>query len=151
MFLTKELKLHVEAGLRTYNLDAPWPEEANRKLISAIADFNFTPTNFSKKNLIKEGISRSKIFLTGNTVVDSLNQISKKINSNKKKIDYFNKKFPFLNSNKKIILITLHRREIFGKKLKLILKSFKQIAKDNKIYNYLSVHLNPNVRFFIVV
>ena len=149
-FFNKVKIAHVEAGLRTYNLDSPWPEEANRKLISAIADFNFTPTNFSKKNLIKEGISRSKIFLTGNTVVDSLNQISKKINSNKKKIDYFNKKFPFLNSNKKIILITLHRREIFGKKLKLILKSFKKIAKDNKNLQFIyPVHLNPNVKRFV--
>ena len=149
-FFNKVKIAHIEAGLRTNNLDAPWPEEANRKLISAIADFNFTPTNFSKNNLIKEGINKSKIFLTGNTVVDSLNQISKKINSNKKNINYLNKKFPFLNSKKKIILITLHRREIFGKKFELILKSFKQIAKNNKNLNFIyPVHLNPNIKGFV--
>ena len=88
--------------------------------------------------------------MTGNTVVDSLNQISKKINSNKKNINYLNKKFPFLNSKKKIILITLHRREIFGKKFELILKSFKQIAKNNKNLNFIyPVHLNPNIKGFV--
>lgn len=149
-FFSKIKIAHIEAGLRTNNIQAPWPEEANRKIISSIADFNFTPTNYSKNNLIKEGISTSKIFLTGNTVVDALNKISKKINSNKKIMQNLESKYPFLNYKKKIILITLHRREIFGDKLKLILKSFKKLAIKYKdlIFVY-PVHLNPNVKKFV--
>ena len=149
-FFSKIKIAHIEAGLRTNNLQAPWPEEANRKIISSIADFNFAPTNYSKNNLIKEGICTSKIFLTGNTVVDALNKISTKVNADKKIIQNIESRYPFLNFKKKIILITMHRREIFGNKLIQILKSFKKLATKYKdiIFVY-SIHLNPNIKKFV--
>ena len=149
-FYNKVKIAHVEAGLRTNDLNEPWPEEANRKIISSIANFHFAPTSHAKENLIKEGISSSKIFKTGNTVVDALHQISKKIKSDKKSVKALKDKYFFLNSKKKIILITLHRREIFGNKLKSILKAFKEIAKKHKSFQFIyPVHLNPNIKKYV--
>ena len=149
-FYNKVKIAHVEAGLRTNDLNEPWPEEANRKIISSIANFHFAPTSHAKRNLIKEGIPSSKIFKTGNTVVDALHQISKKIRSDKKSVKALKDKYFFLNSKKKIILITLHRREIFGNKLKSILKAFKEIAKKHKSFQFIyPVHLNPNIKKYV--
>ena len=149
-FYNKVKIAHVEAGLRTNDLNEPWPEEANRKIISSIANFHFAPTSHAKENLIKEGISSSKIFKTGNTVVDALHQISKKIKSDTKSVKALKDKYFFLNSKKKIILITLHRREIFGNKLKSILKAFKEIAKKHKSFQFIyPVHLNPNIKKYV--
>ena len=150
-FYNKVKIAHVEAGLRTNDLNEPWPEEANRKIISSITNFHFAPTSHAKENLIKEGIPSSKIFKTGNTVVDALHQISKKIKSDKKSVKVLKDKYFFLNSKKKIILITLHRREIFGNKLKSILKAFKAIAKKHKSFHFIyPVHLNPNIKKYVL-
>jgi len=133
---------HIEAGLRTKDKYQPFPEEINRRLTSHLADFHFTPTRQAKENLIKEGIPKESIFLTGNTVVDSLFYILKEI-KNKKDID----KFSFLNSNKnKLILVTAHRRENFGKPLKNICFALKKIVERNKDVEIVyPVHPNPNV------
>lgn len=138
---------HVEAGLRTNNIYSPWPEEINRKLTAHIAKFHFTPTSISKKNLLKEGINKNNIVVTGNTVIDSLFWVLKKIKNNKNFIKKFNLKFNFLNPKKKIILVTGHRRENFGIGFKNICKSLATIAKEFKdIQIVYPVHLNPNVK-----
>ena len=146
-FFNKVKVAHLEAGLRTYNLQAPWPEEANRKLISNIANYHFAPTIKAKKNLLKEGVNKNKIFITGNTVVDALINIDKKLKFNKKIISQVSEKFNFINPNKKTILITLHRREIFGKKIENILESFEILSNRFKNLQFVyPVHLNPNIK-----
>ena len=146
-FFNKTKVAHVEAGLRTFNLEAPWPEEANRKLISNIVNYHFAPTKNAKINLIKEGVDKKKIFITGNTVVDALLDIDNELKSNKKILDRINLKLNYLSKNKKIILITLHRREIFGKRVKNILDAFKILSHKFKDIQFVfPVHLNPNIR-----
>ncbi len=140
---------HVEAGLRSYDLFHPYPEEANRRFISVIADLNFAPTESSKKNLLCEGFDPSKIFLTGNTVIDALLQIKEKIDE-KTFADQIEKnikhKFGSEIFNKKFILITLHRREKFGEEIKELLVTLRQLAERYSDYNFIyPVHLNPNV------
>ena len=138
---------HVEAGLRTGNIFSPWPEEANRKLTSALSDIHFAPTDSSKSNLINEGVSPENIHVTGNTVVDTLLRTTKMIEENKLLQETLSKKFDFLNSDKKMILVTGHRRESFGEGFEKICLSLRKIAlTDSSIQIVYPVHLNPNVR-----
>lgn len=141
---------HIEAGLRTYNFNNPFPEEFNRQVISKIAKWHFSPTKMNKRNLINEGVRRNSIVVTGNTVIDALHLTLKKINNNKiKKKQTLNKLNKILNFNwqkKKYILITCHRRENFGKNLLQICTAIKELAfKYRKIHFIYSVHPNPNV------
>lgn len=132
---------HVEAGLRSNNIYSPFPEEFNRKLTGLITEFHFAPTNNAKNNLIKEGIEENKIYVTGNTVIDALLFIL-----NKPVPDYVvNLKNQI--GNKKIILVTAHRRENFGERFISICNGLKKLIKRNKdIVIIYPVHLNPNVR-----
>jgi UDP-N-acetylglucosamine 2-epimerase (non-hydrolysing) len=137
---------HVEAGLRTYNKFSPFPEEINRQLISRIADFNFTPTEKSRNNLINEGINPDTIYLTGNTIVDALKWGLKKIESRQADIE---KKaiFQKISGNEKILLVTMHRRESFGEEIKNVCIALKKIAEENRLVKIVyPVHLNPNVK-----
>jgi len=137
---------HVEAGLRTGDIYSPWPEEINRKLTSCIAEYHFAPTELSKKNLLKENISEKKIFVTGNTVIDALLQ-AKKILTQKNIYKSIEESFPFLSKNKKIILVTGHRRESFGDGFKRICHAIKDIACQHKnVQIVYPVHLNPEVQ-----
>lgn len=132
---------HVEAGLRTFDKYRPFPEEINRQLISVISDLHFAPTKRAKNNLLKEGINPKKIFLTGNPVVDSLYSIA----SEKYKIaDKQLKTIDF--KNKKVILITAHRRESFGGPFKEICKAIRDISEFKDVELIYPVHLNPNVQ-----
>jgi UDP-N-acetylglucosamine 2-epimerase (non-hydrolysing) len=142
---------HVEAGLRTGNMYAPFPEEANRSLVGKIASFHFSPTENSRNNLIKEGIDPKKILVTGNTVIDALLDVQKKLP------DYnpydWAPKLPrnlidnITQSESKIILITGHRRESFGEGFKNICSALIQLAKSNSDWLLIyPVHLNPNVQ-----
>jgi UDP-N-acetylglucosamine 2-epimerase (non-hydrolysing) len=136
---------HIEAGLRTYNKYAPFPEEINRVLTSHVADFHFAPTETSKSNLIKEGISKELIFVTGNTVIDALFYIRDKVLLNPPLIP----QVPdiLLRSNSPIILITGHRRENFGQGFENICASIADLADEFKDHYFIyPVHLNPNVR-----
>jgi len=139
---------HVEAGLRTYNKFSPFPEEINRQLISRIADFNFTPTEKSKTNMIDEGIDSDTIFLTGNTIVDALEWGLVKIKDNRANIE----KRVILKGicgadSERIILVTMHRRESFGEDLKNVCVALKKVAEENKSIKIVyPVHLNPNVK-----
>lgn len=144
----KQIKIgHVEAGLRTGNLNSPWPEEANRKLTGALTDMHFCPTETSKRNLISENISSEKIFITGNTVIDSLLMIKSLIDNDRNLQKSFVEKFSYLDPKKKLVLVTGHRRENFGTGFINICKSLRNLAISNpNIQIVYPVHLNPSVQ-----
>ncbi len=145
-FYKKIRVCHIEAGLRTNNLYSPYPEEMYRKFTAMISHLHFAPTKNEKNNLIKEGVSKNNIYITGNTVVDSLKIIISKLKNDKKLIKQLNKKFSFIDKDKKLILITFHRRENFGSGLKnLITFLIKSIKNRNDIQFVYPVHLNPNI------
>jgi len=131
---------HIEAGLRTHNKYSPFPEEVNRKIVSSIADIHFPPTNLSKDNLIREGVSDNDVVVTGNTAIDSLLWVIE------------NKQSDFDDTiknalKKKIILLTTHRRESFGEPMREVLTAVAEIANAHPELNIVfPVHLNPNVR-----
>jgi UDP-N-acetylglucosamine 2-epimerase (non-hydrolysing) len=138
---------HVEAGLRTGNIYSPWPEEANRKLTSAIANYHFAPTAGSKDNLLNEGVSEGSINVTGNTVIDALFWVKEKLKRERAISDALSSSFDYLDPNKKLILVTGHRRESFGGGFELICEALRQIATKNLGVQILyPVHLNPNVQ-----
>ena len=138
---------HVEAGLRTGDIYSPWPEEANRKITGVLSTYCFAPTLGSKKNLLDEGVDESNIFITGNTVIDSLLWARDKINSNKPLEEELQAKFSFLEKKKKLILVTGHRRESFGRGFEQICKAIKEIAETHdEVQVVYPVHLNPNVQ-----
>jgi len=138
---------HVEAGLRTGNLYSPWPEEGNRKLTAAIAQLHFAPTQVSKDNLLEEGIDKSQIEVTGNTVIDTLFIIKQKLTDEQDLNDTLKSLFPMLDASKKLILVTGHRRESFGGGFERICEALVEIATKHRDVQVLyPVHLNPNVR-----
>jgi UDP-N-acetylglucosamine 2-epimerase (non-hydrolysing) len=141
---------HIEAGLRTGNLYSPWPEEGNRRLTGVLTDYHFSPTETSRKNLLNEGVSESSIFVTGNTVIDALQLVIKRIDTDrflKLNIEKAVIQSGFKEIDSKYILVTCHRRENFGKGFLNICEALKVLAENNPDINILyPVHLNPNVR-----
>ena len=138
---------HVEAGLRTGDIYSPWPEEANRKLTSVITNFHFCPTPGSKQNLLREGVIEDQIIVTGNTVIDALFCIREKLKKDKSLFREVASRFDYLDPNKKLILVTGHRRESFGGGFDRICEALREIAsKFPEIQVLYPVHLNPNVR-----
>ncbi|UFN59193.1 UDP-N-acetylglucosamine 2-epimerase (non-hydrolyzing) [Microbulbifer celer] len=138
---------HVEAGLRTGNLYSPWPEEANRKLTGAIAAVHFAPTDNSRQNLLKEGVSDDAIVVTGNTVIDALLEVVKKLDTNQELSSKLASEFPFLDEDRKLVLVTGHRRESFGGGFERICQALANIAREHPDAQVVyPVHLNPNVR-----
>lgn len=137
---------HVEAGLRTGNIYSPWPEEINRKVVGAIATLHFAPTPSAKDNLLKENIADSAIFITGNTVIDSLLAVKSLILSDPSLENMLKESFPFLESGRKVILVTGHRRENFGDGFEKICDALLTIASDPQVLIVYPVHLNPNVQ-----
>ncbi|MBA6389410.1 UDP-N-acetylglucosamine 2-epimerase (non-hydrolyzing) [Colwellia sp. BRX10-3] len=138
---------HVEAGLRTGNIYSPWPEEGNRKLTGTIANFHFAPTELSKQNLLKENVDADKIIITGNTVIDALHNVIRKLETNIQLKSSLEEKFNFLSENKRIVLITGHRRESFGGGFERICEAIEQMAKAFPDVEFVyPMHLNPNVR-----
>jgi len=138
---------HIEAGLRTGNIYSPWPEEANRKLTSAITNYHFAPTAGSKENLLNEGISKDEITVTGNTVIDALFWVREKLNKDISLSNDLSSRFDYLDPNKKLILVTGHRRESFGGGFERICEALRQIATNNPDAQVLyPIHLNPNVQ-----
>jgi len=130
---------HVEAGLRSFDKYNPFPEEINRRLTDALSDIHFAPTETAKKNLMKEGIDKNNIFITGNPVIDALYLILKR-----KWVDNLKQ----INWKKRIILVTVHRRESFGKGLLHIANALKTLANNNSDIEILfPVHPNPKVSF----
>lgn len=138
--------VHVEAGLRTYNLASPFPEEANRRLTSTLAQLHFAPTENAKQNLLREGIDADRIWVTGNTVIDTLCQTLQKIQQNPPLAQQLASHYPFLNPEKKLILITGHRRENFGQGFEQICLAIAELARRYPDVQFVyPVHLNPNV------
>jgi len=143
---------HIEAGLRTHNKYSPFPEEKNRHLIGVLADYHFAPTELSKDNLVKEGIPESQIWVTGNTVIDTLLDVINRQLSAVKQEElgmYFKErwKLTLTDNNQKLILVTGHRRESFGEDFENICIALKEIAEKNPDATIIyPVHLNPNVQ-----
>lgn len=138
---------HVEAGLRSGDIYSPWPEEGNRRLTGVIAKYHFAPTKQAEKNLISESIDKSLISVTGNTVIDALYLIKDKITRDKKLIASLKSQFHYLDHNKRIILVTGHRRENFGTGFVNICKALIGISKlHDNVQIVFPLHPNPNVR-----
>lgn len=137
---------HVEAGLRTGNIYSPWPEEGMRRLTGGIADQHYTPTISSLKNLIMENIAPETIFVTGNSVIDALIEVSHRIDNNVGMKAELAGRFPFLDKSKKLILVTGHRRENHGDGFERICKALAALAQRDDVQIVYPVHLNPNVQ-----
>ncbi len=138
---------HIEAGLRTGNLFAPWPEEANRKLTSALSRLHFAPTQLSANNLLAESIPKDKIVITGNTIIDALVNVLDLLDNDKTLSRPCEKQFSFLDPNKKLILVTGHRRESFGEGFEQMCKAIADVASTHQDCQIVyPVHLNPNVQ-----
>jgi UDP-N-acetylglucosamine 2-epimerase (non-hydrolysing) len=138
---------HVEAGLRTHNKFSPFPEEINRKVTGALADVHFAPTETARLNLLNEGNDASQIYITGNTVIDALLAIVGRLKQDTAGFEYLDKQFTFLDTSKKLILVTGHRRENFGEGFENICLALAEIAATHPDVEILyPVHLNPNVQ-----
>lgn len=145
---------HVEAGLRTNDIYSPWPEEINRQITGRIASIHFAPTSISKDNLIKENVEENRIMVTGNTVIDTLHHVSERIdydldlnNSLSESILRQGYDISRLNSGRRLILITGHRRENYGDKFISICRAIKDLSETYKDVDFVyPMHLNPNVR-----
>ena len=137
---------HVEAGLRTGDLSSPWPEEANRTLTGHLAKYHFAPTENSRQNLLRENISDDNIFVTGNTVIDALILVRDRVMDSDTLRAELAERYPFLANGKKMILVTGHRRESFGRGFEQICHALAEVAAQNKdVQVVYPVHLNPNV------
>lgn len=129
---------HVEAGLRTYNIYSPYPEEFNRQAVSIISEFNFAPTELSKENLIKEGKEKSTIYVTGNTAIDALKTTVKS--------NYFHPDLEWA-SDSRLIMITAHRRENLGEPMKNMFRAIKRVIDEHDdVKAIYPIHMNPIVR-----
>lgn len=142
---------HVEAGLRTNNIYSPWPEEMNRQLTGRIANYHFAPTVRAKQNLLAENVNEENIFLVGNTVIDSLlwvvNKLDKDIELSSRINNQISELGYTVNKERKIVLITGHRRENFGEGFQSICSAIKELAQQNRGVDFIyPVHLNPNVQ-----
>ena len=136
---------HVEAGLRTGDMYAPWPEEGNRKLTSAITTIHFPPTDRSRDNLLAEGIAPDAIEVTGNTVIDALLNVVEQVREGDRR-EQFDRQFDFIDKNKRLILVTGHRRESFGGGMENICSALSDLAQRGDVEIVYPVHLNPNVQ-----
>lgn len=138
---------HVEAGLRTGNLYSPWPEEGNRKLTGALANLHFAPTETSQKNLLREGVDPDSIIVTGNTVIDALLDVVKRLDQDPQLLAQASAPAAFLDPTRKLILVTGHRRESFGDGFERICQALMEVAQQHPDVDIVyPVHLNPNVR-----
>ena len=138
---------HVEAGLRTGNLYSPWPEEGNRKLTGALANLHFAPTETSQNNLLREGVNPDSIIVTGNTVIDALLDVVKRLDQDPQLLAQASAPAAFLDPRRKLILVTGHRRESFGDGFERSCQALMEVAQQHPEVDIVyPVHLNPNVR-----
>ena len=137
---------HVEAGLRTGNLYAPWPEEMNRAMVGRIAQLHFAPTASAQNNLLREGVDPKTIFVTGNTVIDALLETVHKIDTNLSLKSQMKERFNFIDLDKKLIIVTGHRRENFGDGFERICRALKVLSARPDVQIVYPVHLNPSVQ-----
>lgn len=138
---------HVEAGLRTHNKFAPFPEEMNRSIAGCLTDLHFAPTELARQNLLREGVPDEAVVVTGNTVIDALLHVKHSIHASPALKQQFIEQFSFLNPSKRLILVTGHRRENFGEGFENICRALAALARQHGDVEILyPVHLNPNVR-----
>lgn len=138
---------HVEAGLRTGDMRAPWPEEMNRRLTAPLADLHFAPTERARANLLAEGIAAGSVHVTGNTVVDALLSVRDRLRVDRQLDADLRARFPFLDGDgKRTVLVTGHRRENFGAGFENICVALRDIAARGDVRVVYPVHLNPNVQ-----
>ena len=137
---------HVEAGLRTGNIRAPWPEEMNRSVVAKLCSLHFAPTKGAYDNLLSEGVSPERICVTGNTIVDAALLAREKIDSDSNLRKTLSASFQMPTSGKKIVLVTGHRRENIGQPFRSVCKAIKRISDRKDIHVIFSVHPNPNVQ-----
>ncbi len=138
---------HVEAGLRTGNLNSPWPEEANRRLTGTLAKLHFAPTAMARENLLRETVPDSSVVVTGNTVIDALLAVREKLETNSELRRAQEDRFPFLADGRRMVLITGHRRESFGEGFERICAGIRRLGQEFPAVDFVyPVHLNPNVR-----
>jgi UDP-N-acetylglucosamine 2-epimerase (non-hydrolysing) len=137
---------HVEAGLRSRNMFAPWPEELNRRVASLTTRFHFAPTAQSRSNLLAEGVPDAHVHVTGNTVIDALHWVAARIDASPDKAQFFAQMFSYLNPKRRLVLVTGHRRENFGDGFVDICRALRQLAGREDLEVVYPVHPNPNVR-----
>jgi len=137
---------HVEAGLRTYDLERPFPEEMNRRVIDLTATYLFAPSEIARANLVSERANPQSIHVTGNTVVDALLAMRAKIDGDRELLDRLNDKFPSFLPGRIRVLVTGHRRESFGDGFNNICEALIRISRDPEVEIVYPVHLNPNVQ-----
>jgi UDP-N-acetylglucosamine 2-epimerase len=137
---------HVEAGLRTGDILSPWPEELNRRIAGLVAHLHFAPTYAASQNLMSEGIPKSSIEVTGNTVVDALLGVNERLDREEDLRGPLQQRFAFLKSDKKLVLVTGHRRENFGSGMREICIALLTLAKRPDVQIVYAVHLNPHVK-----
>ena len=143
-YYTRTSVAHVEAGLRTGNKFAPFPEEINRRLTSVITDIHLPPTEWARDNLLKEGVDPSTVYVTGNTVIDALFYV---VDGLRKSSPHFERLFDGIDFNKRMVLITGHRRENFGEGFINICEAIRELAQNKPDVEFVyPVHFNPNVR-----
>lgn len=137
---------HVEAGLRTGNMEAPWPEEMNRRLVTPLAHLHFAPTSSARDNLLAEGVEAIRIHVTGNTVVDALLQSVARIQDDQELSAKLDAVLPSFAPSRRLVLVTGHRRESFGEGFENICRALGRIAELDDVEVVYPVHLNPNVQ-----
>lgn len=137
---------HVEAGLRTGDIHSPWPEEANRRLTAPLAAWHFAPTDSSRQNLLRESTADDRILVTGNTVIDALLEVTRRISRDATMQGQLASRFPFLHQDRRLLLVTGHRRENFGSGFENICFALRELALRGDVQVVYPVHLNPNVR-----
>ena len=145
-FYAKLPVAHVEAGLRTGNLQAPWPEEMNRRVISQFCDIHFAPTVTAADNLLREGVSPSAVEITGNTVIDALLHITNRLASDPSLLSTVRNQAPPIEESRRLILVTGHRRENFDGGLERVCRALVKIARRKDVEILYPVHLNPKVQ-----
>ncbi|CAB3669202.1 non-hydrolyzing UDP-N-acetylglucosamine 2-epimerase [Achromobacter kerstersii] len=137
---------HVEAGLRTGDIYAPWPEEMNRSLVGRMASLHFAPTERARQSLLREGVDDNVIHVTGNTVIDALQLVVEKLRDDKDLARGLSERFQFLDPGKRLVLVTGHRRENFGEGFERICSALRTLSAREDIQIVYPVHLNPSVQ-----
>jgi UDP-N-acetylglucosamine 2-epimerase (non-hydrolysing) len=137
---------HLEAGLRTGNLFAPWPEEMNRRLTTVLAALHFAPTQWARDNLLREGVAAEVVHVTGNTVIDALLEVVARLEADPALRAGLERQFWFLQPGRKLVLVTGHRRESFGPGFERICQALRALGERENVEIVYPVHLNPNVQ-----
>lgn len=145
-FYNKIKLIHLEAGLRSQDINSPFPEELNRKILSLISNVHLAPTNEAKENLLHEHVPEKSIFITGNTGIDSLFEVVNRLNDSTDITKSFHKVFSFIDPSKKMVIVTLHRRESFEKNIKVVMQGILNLSKRSDVQFIIPLHLNPEVR-----